>query len=1059
MSGRRVKAWLAFSVSLATVIAVCIGVFWKTSGAPFSHSGETNGFPVSAAPNSPAAASAASAISAALFQSGNAGDRQAALDGIWRLAASDPGKMADHLPAWLGALLQNGQFADVEGLTLVAIPPKDWDVPTVCTFQEARVRAFLGEGNYARALAEAKSYYNVALLADTPTAIDLLAQALARTKGLDVAEQFRKQQQAGAVFPGNGPSIAPSILPSIKVNGSWLNDSIDGTKYGSPYKFANQIAQGDLLLLADQPAEAERSFLKACDYIENDWDLPQALEGIARSVRAQDGSVGRAKAFISLLQSGGPIVPTGIALPSNLSTFVLRDAAENIKCTDDPVRNTLARPSKEALGYVALPSVDESSPSSFPLPVNNPVLLAKMAPQRDPITAQIQSDSASDRQAVIDGIWRLAAKHPSVMADHLLGWLGPLMQEKRYTDVEGLSLVAILKCPWWYPSIATFQEARVRALLVEGQNAQVLSEAKSYYDLSPVADTPTAIELLAQALGKNRGPAVGEEFRKQATATLATSSQPGDLPATLLKSIQVDDSRYTHGIAMTGGASQEAFGNQMSRGDLLLLADQPIEAEKAFIKACQFAKNPWDLPQAVDGIARCLRDQTGSLKRTREFLRRLEAGESTVSIGVAFPGNLDREKLRESAIAVDLPNGNSVARADLPNPPDSAVEEVDLPPASSETPFDLEANNLPTNDAVLVLRLGTMGDPVLRNWLVQWQARLGRQAHIDARSIEPGAPKSLGEALDRSPLPSATLLNIAVACFQISRDGKTAAAILSLAVPASDPALRDWLVAWQDDLSDGTQVSDTKLDELGRTLDHATCDCATLARLGRAIVDFSNDARVSGIICGAAMALGHQNLVAQKRLTPAGRAELAAMKDVEPIVWEVNDIWGDHRYLKQLSDMSDDIQRLVPPQDPELGWLVNWARIVNAETLYARGRFAEAWTAAQSLREDSDTGPGWGDSQKVALHWLEAMILDAQQRPGEAIPHLEIVAEDSSSQHPGEALVRLVGALARTGQVDEAQKRLEEWIRRCPRPDRGTAIMLAEEIAAARRGHPPQNGN
>jgi hypothetical protein len=115
--------------------------------------------------------------------------------------------------------------------------------------------------------------------------------------------------------------------------------------------------------------------------------------------------------------------------------------------------------------------------------------------------------------------------------------------------------------------------------------------------------------------------------------------------------------------------------------------------------------------------------------------------------------------------------------------------------------------------------------------------------------------------------------------------------------------------------------------------------------------------------------------------------------------------------------------------------------------------------AADSLRVDWQTRTGWSNSQKVSLHWAEALILDKQQKPGEAIPHLEIVAEDSASQHPVEALVRLVSALARTGRVDEAQKRLEEWIRRCPRPDRGTAIVLAEEIAAARRGHPPQNGN
>jgi hypothetical protein len=249
---------------------------------------------------------------------------------------------------------------------------------------------------------------------------------------------------------------------------------------------------------------------------------------------------------------------------------------------------------------------------------------------------------------------------------------------------------------------------------------------------------------------------------------------------------------------------------------------------------------------------------------------------------------------------------------------------VDLPSASSETAFDLEANNLPTNDAVLAIRLGTMGDPALRRWLLGWQDGHGARTSLRRQSSGPEAAGDLREALDRSPLPSTTLLNIAAACFAISPDRETAGAILSRAVPASDAALQSWFAAWRQDLAGGVQSADADLESLQRALEHGNCDCATLARLGRAVAELSNnasEARVSSVICAAAMASGHRVLGDQTRLTAAARDTLLAMKEVEPIIWDTDEFWPDHRYLRHISDMTADIQRLVPLQDGQLGWL------------------------------------------------------------------------------------------------------------------------------------------
>ncbi len=102
------------------------------------------------------------------------------------------------------------------------------------------------------------------------------------------------------------------------------------------------------------------------------------------------------------------------------------------------------------------------SPGQVPRPANS-------------IVEQVKNDQPRQIDAVIDGIWRLAALRPGEMGDRLPAWFGPLLQNRRYADVEGLSLMAMLEKAWNPASVAIFQEARVRALLAEGQYAQVLA--------------------------------------------------------------------------------------------------------------------------------------------------------------------------------------------------------------------------------------------------------------------------------------------------------------------------------------------------------------------------------------------------------------------------------------------------------------------------------------------------------------------------------------------------------------------------------------------------------
>ncbi len=209
-------------------------------------------------------------------------------------------------------------------------------------------------------------YYNVAPLSQTPTAVDLLTQAWART--------HRSQKI--------GKSDVPRILQSIKVNSSRLEPAISGTTQGSPYEFANPVAQGDLLLLADRSSEAQQSFLKSCKYAVEDWDLPQSLEGMAQAVRNQDGSINRARALVNAWRAGHSVA-MGIALPPNVRKGELEDAARQVVAEPGPVRAEFPRASGDLLDPVNLPPADSSEPA-FALPVSDPIVLARLAPQSDP---------------------------------------------------------------------------------------------------------------------------------------------------------------------------------------------------------------------------------------------------------------------------------------------------------------------------------------------------------------------------------------------------------------------------------------------------------------------------------------------------------------------------------------------------------------------------------------------------------------------------------------------------------------------------------------------------
>jgi hypothetical protein len=203
-----------------------------------------------------------------------------------------------------------------------------------------------------------------------------------------------------------------------------------------------------------------------------------------------------------------------------------------------------------------------------------------------------------------------------------------------------------------------------------------------------------------------------------------------------------------------------------------------------------------------------------------------------------------------------------------------------------------------------------------------------------------------------------------------------------------------------------------------------------LSQIGRAIYGLTSDAQTCAIIGGVVLTTGHQNLTDQTALDGPVRETIQAMKDYEPILWEANDRYANRRYVDQLSDMSLDIQRLVPPDDTRMGWMVNWARIVHGETLLLHGKFDEAWVESVTMTNDASTNLRWRESQKTGVKWLQALILFDTKKYDQALVPLKDVAAQENFAHMSQARVLLALALARTGQTERANAAFDEWIRR-----------------------------
>lgn len=218
-------------------------------------------------------------------------------------------KAADETLDWLKILLSQRRVDEIEELAIAAICAQADSTVFVEKCQELRVRAKLIDGKPQDALVLAKSLYNVCAMPNTSHAIDVICECIydsnKDSNPIAAIKQFKLQQLRGASISA-GAATQPSeadakgFIAQIKIDPKDYENGLESANLKDD-GFAALMAKGNLLLLSDRAKEAREVFEKAFA-LASDKNLAPAAESIARAMRAEDGCVGRANAWILSLR-------------------------------------------------------------------------------------------------------------------------------------------------------------------------------------------------------------------------------------------------------------------------------------------------------------------------------------------------------------------------------------------------------------------------------------------------------------------------------------------------------------------------------------------------------------------------------------------------------------------------------------------------------------------------------------------------------------------------------------------------------------------------------------
>jgi hypothetical protein len=194
-------------------------------------------------------------------------------------------------PGWVRALTRVKKYDEADKLAIEGIKRRPFDAGMVSAFAKARVGALRGAGKNDAALAAAKSAYLIGPLSESPIGADSVTAMVLKVRPKDkaAAEAFKAQQAEGAA------PAAENLLKTIPADAASFEEAL---KAVAGDEYAVHMSRGNLLLLMDRAADAKAEFEKSLDAAKVEREAVAAFEGIAKTIRAETGTVTAANAYL-----------------------------------------------------------------------------------------------------------------------------------------------------------------------------------------------------------------------------------------------------------------------------------------------------------------------------------------------------------------------------------------------------------------------------------------------------------------------------------------------------------------------------------------------------------------------------------------------------------------------------------------------------------------------------------------------------------------------------------------------------------------------------------------
>lgn len=240
------------------------------------------------------------------FSSPDPAARQQAAEAL-KQRLSTPRGLSELRSTTLKQIAATGQHKEIVDLCQELLIPAAADTRTLEAILQTRIKSLLALGRADDALVDAKRLFNVSSMLGTSEAILTFAQCLNASKPNDPAtfNKFREEQMAGATTQpafNTSPDIAKksTILQAVKVEPKpYLDAAVKITGEDAP----SLLMRGNLLLLADDVKSAREVFERL--YSLSSSDLSEASEALARCMKAEDGTIGRANTWILSIRPKG----------------------------------------------------------------------------------------------------------------------------------------------------------------------------------------------------------------------------------------------------------------------------------------------------------------------------------------------------------------------------------------------------------------------------------------------------------------------------------------------------------------------------------------------------------------------------------------------------------------------------------------------------------------------------------------------------------------------------------------------------------------------------------